>query len=94
MAIAVEHRPHEGRYVVLVDGREAGHGVYRRDGDRVEIPYTEVAPQYGGRGVGTALVHGMLDDLEAQGVTQILPTCSFVAAVMRRDPARAGLRAA
>ena len=64
--------------------------VVDRDG-RVLLPHTVVPPRHGGRGHGTALVRGTLDDLRARGVTTVVPTCWFVGAFIDRHPEYADL---
>ena len=41
------------------------------------LPHTEIDPSVGGRGLGTALVAGVLDAARERGL-HVLPYCSFV----------------
>ena len=82
-----------GRYELRApDGEVLGSADFSelRDG-RVLLPHTVVPPRHGGRGHGTAVVRGALDDLRARGVTEVLPTCWFVAAFLDRHPEYADL---
>jgi predicted GNAT family acetyltransferase len=89
--IAVEHRPDERRYELLVDGEPAGELVYRdRGGGVLAFLHTEVDPNVRLRGLGSALVAGALDDARARGL-RIVPLCPFVDAYVRRNPEYADL---
>jgi predicted GNAT family acetyltransferase len=92
--IAVEHRPDERRYELLVDGEPAGELVYRdRGGGVLAFLHTEVDPNVRLRGLGSALVAGALDDARARGL-RIVPLCPFVDTYVRRNPDYADLVAA
>ena len=59
---------------------------YERTGDgRVALLHTEVPEALSGRGVGSALVRGVLDALRAEGA-KVVPRCEFVAAYVERHP--------
>ena len=47
--------------------------------------HTDVAPKWEGKGVGSTLVQGALDDVRARGL-KVQPICPFVAAYIRRHP--------
>jgi predicted GNAT family acetyltransferase len=83
-AITVHDAPELHRYEVIVDGDLAGFAVYedRADGVRV-FTHTEVSDAYEGRGVGSALARGALDDVRASG-RQLVARCPFIAAFVRR----------
>ena len=85
MHIEVVHRPQECRYIALVDGQRVGFTIYRGGGDRVSIPYTEVAPAMRGRGIAAAMVRAVLEDMRARGVT-VVPSCSYVASFVTSNP--------
>ena len=73
------------RYEAEVDGRLAGFAVYRLAGDRVVFTHSEVAAEWAGHGVGSALARWALDDVVAGGRT-ITPLCPFIAAYIERHP--------
>ena len=81
----VANHPSELRYEIDVDGAAAGFIDYRRADGVVELVHTEVAPEWQGRGVGSALVQGALDDVRTNGA-KVSPICPFVAAYIRRHP--------
>lgn len=88
--ITVEEEPAAHRFVVRVDGAEAGGAYYRRVDDRVVFTHTEVDDAYGGRGVGSALARSALDAVRARG-ERVVPLCPFLAAYLDRHPADADL---
>ncbi|WP_314035295.1 GNAT family N-acetyltransferase [Dietzia sp. CH92] len=58
-------------------GELAGHADFREiDGERI-FHHTVVGEEFGGRGIGTALVRGAVEATRADGVT-IVPVCSMV----------------
>lgn len=70
--------------VTLPDGEVAGHAEFReRDGDRI-FHHTEVDEQYGGRGLGTALVRGAVEATRGEGV-MIVAVCPLVKAFLDRN---------
>ena len=90
MATDVLDVPARSRYEVTVDGELAGFSEYREaEGARV-FTHTEVFDAYEGKGVGSALARGALDDVRARG-RQIVPTCWFVADFVDRHPDDADL---
>lgn len=58
---------------------------YRRDDLAITITHTEVPRAVEGRGVGSALVKGMLDEIRREG-RKVVPLCSFVRAYINRHP--------
>jgi len=70
------------RYEWPVDGRTAFVDYRRRDGV-LALTHAEVPPELEGRGVGSAMVHAVLEAARANG-EKVQPLCSFVAAYMRR----------
>ena len=84
--IAVVHHPAERRYELLAGGERAGELVYRdRDDGVIALLHTEVESKLQHRGLGSALVAGVLDDARARGL-RIVPLCPFVDAYVRRHP--------
>lgn len=91
MTMQVTDNPAQHRYELLLDGRIA-FASYRRDGNLLTVYHTEVPREFEGRGVGSALVEGMLDRARAEGL-KVKPLCSFVSAYMQRHPEFSDLRA-
>lgn len=63
---------------------------YRRDGGTLTVLHTEVPAALNGRGIGSALVRGLLDIARAQGL-KVRPLCPFVAAYIGKHPEYADL---
>jgi predicted GNAT family acetyltransferase len=78
------------RYLIAVDGQRIGLLGYTRRGEVLDLHHTEIDPAFEGRGFGAKLVGDALADIRDRGL-QIRPTCSFVAAYIRRHPADADL---
>ncbi|KAF0970246.1 MULTISPECIES: GNAT family N-acetyltransferase [Gordonia] len=81
------------RYEITVDGTAdgvvAGFAEYRdrvdgADTERVFF-HTEVADEFGGRGLATILVREALDDARARGLV-IVGVCPLVAAFLEKHP--------
>ena len=85
MTTTVQDNAAESRFEILVDERLAGYVDYRRDGDEYALPHTRVFPEFGGRGIGTQLIIGALDEVATRGGT-VLPYCPFVPKVIRDHP--------
>lgn len=89
----VTHAEQDDRYEIAVDGARIGLLDYTRRGDVLDLHHTEIDPAHEGHGYGAKLVGDALADIRDRGLT-IRPTCSFVAAYVRRHPAAADLVAA
>ena len=76
------------RYVLTVDGREAGQAEYALDEGRILFLHTEVAKDAGGGGHGSFLVREALADARERGLI-VVPLCPFVAEYLRRHPEEA-----
>lgn len=82
--MTVVDNPARSRFEMPLDGGTA-FATYRRSGDVLIIPHTEVPRELEGHGYGSALVKGVLDLARAQGL-KVRPACPFVADFMRRHP--------
>ena len=80
----VTHSPQADRFEARVQDHLSLCS-YRRQGDVLVLHHTEVPPALQGQGVAAALVQAALDWARAQGL-HVRPTCSYVAAYMRRHP--------
>jgi predicted GNAT family acetyltransferase/glutaredoxin len=81
--------PEESRYELRLGDRRIGLAAYRHRGDRIAFTHTEIDAACEGRGFGTKLLQGALDDAHARGL-EIVPLCPFVAAFVKRHPEYAG----
>lgn len=80
----------ERRYEARIGGELAGWVEYGRVSNRLVALHTEVPPEFGGRGIGSALIRRVLDDARAAGV-RITPRCPFFLAHFQRHPEDADL---
>ncbi|CAG7621323.1 GNAT family N-acetyltransferase [Leucobacter soli] len=94
----IEHRPEEGRYVLLdseptaaaggdpVIGEESYVDVVAADGtvERV-LFHTAVSEAYAGQGLASVLVGAVVADLVAAGI-RIVPVCPYVKAWLPKHP--------
>ena len=77
--------PTARRYEARLGSKLAGWVEYGRIEKRLVALHTEVLPEYGGRGIASALVRRVLADARAAGVT-ITPRCPFFVAHFERHP--------
>ncbi len=89
MDTPITHRPAQQAFVAEIDGALA-LCAYRRDGDTLVLHHTEVPPALQGRGLAAALVQAALDWARAEQLV-VRPTCSYVAAYLRRHPGQQDL---
>ncbi|MFA6266435.1 MAG: GNAT family N-acetyltransferase [Pseudolabrys sp.] len=84
MTDTVRDNPARNRFELATD---AGTAIanYRRDDRTITITHTEVPRAVEGRGIGSQLVRGMLDQIRQEG-RKVVPLCSFVAAYISRHP--------
>ena len=74
----VVDNPAHHRYELVVDGHLAA-AYYKLDGKLITFEHTEVPPELGGRGVGSRLVQGALDQVRSAGL-KVIAECPFVKA--------------
>ena len=84
MNAPVIHRPEAQRFEAG-EGAELALCAYRRSGGLLVLHHTEVPPGLQGRGVAAELVAAALAWAREQGL-RVRPSCSYVAAYMRRHP--------
>ena len=93
-AVEVRDHPEEQRYEAWLGGSLAGFAAYRlrpgRPGRPGRIVFTHTEVQVEGRGVGSTLVRGALDDVRRRGLT-VTPLCPFVKAYLEKHPEYADL---
>jgi predicted GNAT family acetyltransferase len=77
--------PEKGRFEIRLGDRLVGLASYHVDGTTMTLPHTEVDPGVGGRGIGSALVAGVLAAARERGLT-VLPYCSFVRHYIQQHP--------
>ncbi|MCT1451142.1 GNAT family N-acetyltransferase [Corynebacterium sp. p3-SID1194] len=76
--VNIEHDAAAKRYVMTVDGEQAGFADYRDADDTTrDFNHTVIDPKFRGQGLSGKLVKEALDDSRAAG-KKIIPTCSAV----------------
>jgi predicted GNAT family acetyltransferase len=90
--LAIADVPEERRYEARFGEELAGWVDYGRVGTRLVAFHTEVKPEFGGRGVGSALVRRVLADARAAGNT-VTPRCPLFRTHFDRHPEDADLLA-
>jgi len=85
METTVVDVPERGRFEIRFGDRTVGLASYHVDGDVMTLPHTEIDPSVGGRGLGTALVAGVLSAARGRGL-HVLPYCSFVRHYIQQHP--------
>ena len=83
MADIVNNRA-QHRFELTVDGHLAA-AYYKTDGNVITFERTEVPPELGGKGIGSKLVQGALDQIRAEG-TRIAVECPFVKGWIAKHP--------
>ena len=81
--------PAQHRFELHVDGHVATEQ-YRRDGKVITLEHTDVPAELGGKGVGSRLVKGVLDQIRSEGM-KVVPACDFVRGWIDKHPAYADL---
>jgi hypothetical protein len=77
VSTVVTDNPDEERYEITEDGALAGFIEYHARPGLVAMVHTEIDPRFEGRGLGSVLAKGALDDAAARNL-QVLPFCPFV----------------
>jgi uncharacterized protein len=88
--LVITDNPEARRYEARLDGQLAGWVDYGRVRTRLVALHTEVPPEFGGRGIASALIRRVLDDARAAGQT-VTPRCPLFASHFRRHPEDADL---
>lgn len=86
MDIDVVHQPSSLRYIVTVNGIEAGEASYVERGNEILITHTFIDPAFRNQGLGAVLVHRAIDDVIATSDRVITSGCWFVTAWLEAHP--------
>ncbi len=84
MELTINDNAERKRFETQVEGHTAIIE-YISTKDTIYLTHTEVPQALGGKGVGSALVKGVLEMIEKEDL-KIAPLCPFVAAYMKRHP--------
>jgi predicted GNAT family acetyltransferase len=72
------------RYELAVDGHIAAT-YYEIAGNVITFEHTEVPPELGGKGIGSTLIKGALDQVRSAGL-KVIAECPFVKAYIDKHP--------
>ena len=84
MTEIVNNKAHH-RYELTVDGHLAAT-YYKISDNVITFVHTEVPPELGGKGIGSRLIKGALDQVRADGL-KVIPQCPFVKAFIEKNTA-------
>jgi predicted GNAT family acetyltransferase len=90
--VEITNNESERQYEIRVDDQLVGWAPYRLTPDAIVFTHTEVLPAYGGKGVGSALAAGALDDVRRKG-QRVVARCPFIAKFIERHAEYADLLA-
>ncbi len=76
--------PDKSQYEFHLEG-ETPRLEYIKAKDKIYLTHTEVPPVLSGRGIGSALIGAVLEDIDRQELT-LVPLCPFVALYLQRHP--------
>ncbi|MDB6166295.1 MAG: hypothetical protein JWQ83_1435 [Lacunisphaera sp.] len=85
----IVNNPAQHRYELTVDGHVAA-AYYKLADGVITFEHTEVPPELGGKGVGSRLVKGALDQVRAKG-QKVVAECEFVKGWIDKHPDYADL---
>ncbi len=80
----VVNNPAHQRYELAVDGHIAATYYSIADGV-ITFIHTEVPPELGGKGIGSKLIRGALDQVRAEGLN-VIAQCPFMKAFIEKHP--------
>ncbi|HEV8462427.1 MAG TPA: GNAT family N-acetyltransferase [Gaiellaceae bacterium] len=83
--MTVRDNPDELRYELVDGDTVVGLIRYRREPGALALVHTEIDPAHEGRGLGSVLVQGALDDLRERGL-KLIPICPYVRTWLGRHP--------
>jgi uncharacterized protein len=86
--LTVHDNTGERRYEARIGTKVVGVIYYHAGPGRLTLVHTEVDPAFEGKGVGSRLVAGALEDIRRRALS-LVPVCPFVRAYLRRHPEQA-----
>jgi len=89
MADEILDNREEHRFELMVDGQRA-EAYYTLEGKVMTFTHTDVPQVLSGRGIGSQLIKGALDQVRARGL-KVAATCPFVSAYLGKHKEYGGL---
>ena len=89
--VEVSNNTELSRYEAHIDGQLAGFAEYHLRSSSIVFTHTEVGDDFGGKGVGGAIVRQSLDEIRAAGVYDVVPICPFYKGWIEKHPDYADL---
>lgn len=92
--VVTTHAPDRSRFEAHLDGELAGVVEYELGEGTIELTHTRVEEQFGGKGVGSALARGALDEIRTGtdlGPRAVIATCTFIQGWIDKHPEYADL---
>jgi predicted GNAT family acetyltransferase len=86
----ISDNPSRERYELRLGENVIGSIDYYTEESAVVLTHTDVDRAFEGRGYGSRLISGALDDIRARGLT-VVPVCPFVRSYIGRHPEYADL---
>ncbi len=84
--VIVTDNPDASRYEAHLDDELAGFAEYERTDVDIVFIHTKVDPAFEGKGVGSALARGALDDVRRQGELDVITQCDFIEGWIEKHP--------
>ena len=81
----INHEPDNARYVIAVEGEEAGYAEYADSGDVRDFQHTVVHERFQGQGLSKPLIKAALEDESTAG-KRVIASCSAVASFIEKNP--------
>ncbi|TDD94069.1 GNAT family N-acetyltransferase [Actinomadura rubrisoli] len=85
MSNEITDNAERARYEIKVDGALAGFADYESRPGRLVLTHTEVDDAFEGKGIGSALARGALDDIRAKDL-RVVPRCPFIKKWIDKHP--------
>lgn len=90
MRIQIVHQPKDHRFIIEIENKVA-YIEYEKSKNVLDLTHTIVPREMGGQGLGTQLVKYALAYARVEHL-KVIPTCSFVAALMDKHVVYQDLR--
>lgn len=83
MTTDVRNQPEQSRYAVFLDDELAGFAAYQQGEGELSLTHTEIDSRFEGKGIGSGLARGVLDDARARRL-DVIPHCQFMSGYIKR----------